>query len=129
MSDHTHYSRREFLRTVAGAGVAAAIGVPHALSSDEIAEEINVLFLMTDQHNHACLGAAGNPFVKTPNLDRLAAEGVRFTHAYCATPFCSPSRASILTGLYPHRHGLNAANQPVCVEESSQVAASRMRRS
>lgn len=67
----------------------------------------NVLFLMTDQQTFRALGAMGNKQIKTPNLDRLAREGVMFTHTVCTTPFCSPSRASIVTGLYPHKHGIN----------------------
>ena len=64
----------------------------------------NILFLMSDQHNARCLGCAGHPNVKTPNLDRVATHGVRFTHAYCNNPVCSPSRVSIMTGQYPHTH-------------------------
>jgi arylsulfatase A-like enzyme len=64
----------------------------------------NVLLIISDQFHHGALSAAGHPVVKTPNLDRLAREGVRFTNAVCPTPFCSPSRATIMTGLYPHRH-------------------------
>jgi N-acetylglucosamine-6-sulfatase len=51
-------------------------------------------------------GAAGHPFVKTPNIDRLAAEGVWFTNAFHAVPLCSPNRASLLTGQFPSRHGI-----------------------
>ena len=65
---------------------------------------MNVLFLITDQQRADHLGCAGNPILKTPNLDRLASEGVRFTSAYVVNPMCSPNRASILTGLYPKRH-------------------------
>ncbi|MDF7824507.1 sulfatase-like hydrolase/transferase [Pontiellaceae bacterium B12227] len=64
----------------------------------------NVLFLMSDEHTFSLLGAAGNPLIKTPNLDRLAREGARFENCIVTTPFCSPSRASIMTGLYPHHH-------------------------
>ncbi|NQT54119.1 sulfatase-like hydrolase/transferase, partial [bacterium] len=67
---------------------------------------INLLFLMTDQHHHGVLGCTGNPLVKTPNLDRLAAQGARFTHATCPVPFCSPTRAAIVTGRYPSTLGL-----------------------
>jgi len=63
----------------------------------------NVLLITTDQQIFDTLGFK-NPKIKTPNLDRLAAEGVDFTRAYCPSPVCSPSRSSIITGLYPHAH-------------------------
>ena len=64
----------------------------------------NVVIVIThDTGRH--LGAYGRR-VATPNLDRLAAEGVLFEQAFCSAPQCSPSRASLLTGLVPHRHGL-----------------------
>ena len=59
---------------------------------------MNILFLFTDQMRWDCLGCVGNPVIKTPNLDRLAAEGVRFENAYCTAPLCTPARAQILTG-------------------------------
>jgi len=61
----------------------------------------NILWYCTDQQRYDTIGALGNPYVHTPNLDRLVAEGVAFTHAYCQTPICTPSRASFLTGRYP----------------------------
>lgn len=66
----------------------------------------NVLFITTDQHRYDSVGANGNSIVKTPNLDRLAAEGVRFTGHYCSNPTCSPARASMITGQYSRSHGL-----------------------
>src|SRR6266480_1639168 len=51
-----------------------------------------------------CLGCAGHPHLKTPNVDRLAREGVHFKNTFCTTSLCSPSRASILSGLYAHSH-------------------------
>lgn len=60
----------------------------------------NILLITTDQQHYSMLGAV-NKILKTPNLDRLADEGMRFERAYCANPTCSPSRASILTGMYP----------------------------
>ena len=65
----------------------------------------NVLVIMCDQLNAKALSCYGGP-VSTPNIDRIASEGVRLTNAYSTTPFCSPSRASIVTGLYPHQHGV-----------------------
>ena len=66
----------------------------------------NVLLILTDQQRKDSIGAYGNGFVQTENIDRLAAEGVRFERTYCQNPFCCPSRASILTGLYQRTHGL-----------------------
>ena len=59
---------------------------------------------MSDQHRRDCLGIEGHRFARTPNLDALARSGMRFTSAYCANPVCTPSRASLLTGLYTHHH-------------------------
>lgn len=61
----------------------------------------NILWICTDQQRYDTLGALGNPVVSTPNLDQLVAGGVTFTHAYCQSPICTPSRASFLTGMYP----------------------------
>jgi arylsulfatase A-like enzyme len=65
----------------------------------------NVLVILCDQLNPAVISAYGGP-VTTPNLDRLAKRGVLFRNATCPTPFCSPTRASLVTGLYPHTHGI-----------------------
>ncbi len=61
----------------------------------------NILWICTDQQRYDTIAALGNPHVSTPNIDRLVAEGVAFTHAYCQSPICTPSRASFLTGMYP----------------------------
>ncbi len=65
----------------------------------------NVVFIQCDQLNAKALSCYGGE-VDTPNIDRLAREGVRFTNAACVTPFCSPSRATWITGMYPHAHGI-----------------------
>ena len=65
----------------------------------------NLLLIYTDDHAQWAVGAYGNPEVHTPNIDRLAAEGVRFTQAF-TKPVCSPSRAMVLTGQYSHRLGI-----------------------
>ncbi len=66
----------------------------------------NILCFVTDQHRADHLGCAGNPDVKTPHIDRLAAEGIRFTQSFVANPVCQPNRASMFTGRYPKAHGL-----------------------
>jgi len=98
-------TRRGFLQTGLGAIVlistrASRVGRARA------SRKPNLLLLMADQHRGDCLGAAGHPVVRTPNLDRLAAEGVRFRCAYTSVPSCTPARSSLLTGLGPWRHGM-----------------------
>ena len=65
----------------------------------------NLIFFISDNHNRDFLGAAGHPAMKTPALDSIASRGVRFSNAYCTSPLCCPSRASIATGRYPHQTG------------------------
>lgn len=66
----------------------------------------NFIFILTDDQQQAAMSAYGNKILKTPNMDRIAAEGVRFTDAFVTNALCAPSRASILTGLYSHAHGV-----------------------
>ncbi|NIP95738.1 MAG: sulfatase, partial [Akkermansiaceae bacterium] len=73
----------------------------------------NILLILTDDHRWDALSRRGHPFLKTPNLDRLAEEGVDFENAFVTTSLCSPSRASILTGLYAHNHGVVDNYHPV----------------
>ncbi len=76
----------------------------------QAAQRTNVLFLISDDLNNS-LGCYGDPRAKTPNLDRLAARGMRFDRAYCSFPLCGPSRNSMLTGLYPNSSGILANAQ------------------
>lgn len=66
----------------------------------------NILVVLADDHRYDAIGFLGHPWLETPNMDRLAREGVHFANAFVTTSLCSPSRASILTGLYMHRHGV-----------------------
>jgi arylsulfatase A-like enzyme len=65
----------------------------------------NIIFIMADDHPNSALSCYGSEVIRTPHLDRIAREGMRFDHAYVTTSLCSPSRATILTGKYPHVNG------------------------
>jgi len=73
----------------------------------------NIVFVLCDDHRFDCLGLAGHPFLETPHLDSLARDGAWCTRAYVTTSLCSPSRASILTGLYAHNHRVVDNYHPV----------------
>ncbi len=101
-------TRREFLKTVGltAAGLGGVSLRPGALlGRSDRAEAPNILFIMCDQLSAHALSCYGGP-VPTPNIDSIARKGVRFTEATCTTPYCSPTRASIITGMYPHAHGI-----------------------
>lgn len=83
------------------------------LPSSEKARPRNVIFILVDDMRHDVMSFAGHPFVKTPHIDRLASEGVHFRNAFVTTSLCSPSRASILTGQYMHKHGVVDNSNPV----------------
>ncbi len=72
------------------------------------AERPNVVLIMTDNHGAWTLGCYGNPDIRTPHIDRLAAEGTLFTRAFASNPVCSPTRATFLTALIPSQHGVHS---------------------
>lgn len=86
-------------------------------------ERPNVLFLLSDDHGTGTMGCEGHPWSKTPALDRLASEGVRFANAFVTTSLCSPGRASFLTGMYARRHGV-LNNETLLSEQVPSFAAS-----
>lgn len=85
---------------------------PYSISKEDlkgiakVSKKPNVLLLMSDQHNANCMSVSGHPNVKTPFLDSIAKQGIRFENAFCNNPICSPSRISFITGQYPHTHGM-----------------------
>jgi arylsulfatase A-like enzyme len=93
-------TRRQFL--AAASATALATAVPAAEGAPT-----NLLFLITDQHKFDVLGCMGNPLVRTPNLDRLASQGVLFTQAHSTVPYCSPTRTAMITGRYPSTLGVS----------------------
>ena len=90
--------------------ITLALASSAVLSLAAEGKRMNVLFLMADDLN-AGIGCYGHPLVKTPNIDRLAARGVRFNHTYCQYPLCGPSRNSMLTGLQPNSTGILTNSQ------------------
>jgi arylsulfatase A-like enzyme len=88
------------------AAVKALAGGFPAIVRGQAARRPNVIFMMTDDQRWDAMSCAGNRILKTPNMDRLAAGGVRFTEAFVTNPLCSPSRGTILTGLHTHAHGV-----------------------
>ena len=69
-----------------------------------MAQRPNILMIVTDQQRRDTIGAYGSAICRTPNIDRIATEGIRFDNAFTPTGLCSPVRCSLLTGLYPHGH-------------------------
>src|SRR4051812_18061730 len=84
----------------------AILCVTTSLRAQQPAAKPNLLIVLCDDLRWDHLGCAGHPNLKTPHIDRLAHEGVRFANAFCTTSLCSPSRASILSGQYAHKHGV-----------------------
>lgn len=100
-------NRRDFIKAASVGCLSSVFGGALAWGRGrDVGRRLNVLLVMMDQHHHAIMGCAGNSVVKTPNLDRLARQGVRFTNAVCATTYCSPARAALVTGRWPHSTGI-----------------------
>lgn len=83
----------------------AIIWACYGLSPAFAQKKPNILIFLSDDLNQQDIGCYGNPDVRTPNIDRLAADGMRFNRAYAASPICTPSRSAMFTGLYPYRNG------------------------
>ena len=99
-------NRREALKL--GVLGAATISYPNRIiaMTKRSTNRPNILFLMADQYRGDCVGADGHPAIRTPNLGRIAGEGVLFRKAYSCTPTCTPARSALLTGLGPWRNGM-----------------------
>lgn len=91
-------------------GLLTMLSIVHASYSTSLFKDgdrkPNIVFIYADDLGWTDLGISGSSYYETPNIDRLAEDGLRFTNAYSIGPNCAPSRASLLTGLYPPRHGI-----------------------
>lgn len=105
------FNRRDFLR--ATGLTAAALMVPGSFSCQKSRSKPNILFLLVDDQRNDTLGCAGNPIIKTPVIDSLAADGIRFSNTFVTTSICAASRASILTGLYERTHHYTFGTPPL----------------
>ena len=96
-------NRRNFIKS-AGMGSITLIGTKLARVKEAHRRQPNVLLIHVDQHRIDCLGAYGNSDVRTPNIDALSSEGVRYENSFCPYPVCTPSRYSLISGQYVHEH-------------------------
>jgi len=96
--------RRDFLRGVVAGSAGGALLTEGSAMSTPKSSRPNVLLIHTDEHRIDCLGAYGNKQIKTPHIDALAADGVRYDNSFCSYPVCTPSRYSLITGLYVYQH-------------------------
>src|SRR3989442_15605330 len=83
--------------------LAILVGATLLSASSPQAEKLNIVYILVDDMGWPDLGCFGSAYYETPNIDRLAAQGMKFTQAYAACTVCSPTRASIMTGKYPAR--------------------------
>jgi arylsulfatase A-like enzyme len=106
-----HAERVTLMRTCRAFLLLAILGLlPGIAKCAEVSNRPNIILCMGDDHGWGDLGHRGHPFVKTPHLDRMAREGLRFDRWYSAAPVCSPTRGSCLTGRHPYRYGITFAN-------------------
>lgn len=98
---------------------------PMLVAHAQTAQRPNVVFILSDDHRHDALGIAGHPLLKTPNLDRIANEGIWLRQATVVTPLCAPSRAAFLSGLYGHTSGFRTNNGAVARKVPSQLPECR----
>jgi arylsulfatase A-like enzyme len=93
--------------SLAVAGWMLAVSASHVFAESGPPRQPNVVLVMTDNHGAWSLGCYGSPDVRTPNIDRLAREGILFTRCFSSNAVCSPTRATFLTGLIPSQHGVH----------------------
>ena len=112
-------TRREFIKYSSAGILSSAVGLGLHSCAKKEAERPNFIFFMTDDQRWDGMSCAGNQILQTPNMDRIAQEGVRFENMFVTTSLCSPSRASFLTGKYVHNHGIRRNGMMLPMEEKT----------
>ncbi|MBN2326605.1 MAG: sulfatase-like hydrolase/transferase [Candidatus Omnitrophica bacterium] len=105
--------RRNFMSSVGlgAAGIFSSSQLNTSAAKSAAVKHPNILLIITDQQHAGMMSCAGNPYLKTPAMDRLASQGVRFDRAYCGNPVCMPSRFCMMTGVLPSRIGMEKNGQ------------------
>ncbi|MFT5459448.1 MAG: arylsulfatase [Myxococcota bacterium] len=126
------WTRRRFVGSAGAATAAAGTGLgvrafAGGAPGGDPGDTPNILYIYTDQLRHDFLGCAGHPVAFTPNMDRLGNSGVRFARCYTNSPLCRPARVSMVTGVYPHQHGVqnNASPEVLPTDVPSHVRTMR----
>lgn len=116
MNEHTakhRFDRREFLSSLIAGSALGMLpfhntrGISDVSAGTVAGDYTNIIFILSDDQGQWANGCYGNAEIRTPHIDRLAAGGAKFNHAYVSTPVCSPSRATFLTGEIPSQHGIH----------------------
>ncbi len=107
-------TRRSVMQATAALGLGLGTQTIKAVAANQPKsnKKPNILFVLSDQHRHDAIGAAGDPVVQTPILDGLAREGAFFKRMWCQSPVCRPARAAIITGRYPHENSIAHNSDP-----------------
>ncbi|MGW8178796.1 MAG: sulfatase-like hydrolase/transferase, partial [bacterium] len=111
-------SRRHFNRLSSAVAVSSLASQGNSRAASK-GTGPNVIFFMTDDQRSDSLGCAGHPVLKTPNIDRIASEGARFTNAFVTNSLCGPSRATCLTGMYSHNTGVKVNEKTFPSDETT----------
>jgi hypothetical protein len=118
-------SRRKFLSFVAGGSAVAGLSLAgcksELIGGNTTKKRPNIVFLLTDDQRWDTMGCAGNPIIRTPNMDAMAIDGVRFTNAFVTTSICASSRASIFSGQWVSRHGIKDFATPFSPDALAQT--------